>query len=521
DGPCSRHGEPLETFAGRDAGKVFAGCDPIEASGAAACFCRRLELGDGTVLGYLVALDGQPRDSNPINPDLLNLVARSALLELRRLQSETALRLSEQRFRDIAEINSDWIWESDAEQRYTYLSPRFSSVTGIPLEEVLGKTRMELAGADLSDPLWQAHLADLAAHRDIREFVYSARFADAAQPRRYRITGKALFDEQGAFLGYRGTANDITEIVETRAAAETLRVQLTAAVTALPDGFALFDPDERLVICNEAYRRITPALGAAAVPGASFEAIVRAALADGLFDLSGADPESFVAARLARHRAAPYRIELDYADGRAVQISGARTPDGGSVLLWTDIGVHVRRERVLSILVESRTRGRDLLEAASEALHTGLGFRWAGVARRDEALPGQADVLALWDGKLGEPGATFSYPLAGTPCDRVYNGEPRSFWPRNVAVRFPLDTYLAEQGAEAYLGQLLLDGEGRVLGHIFALHDAPVTARPGDDEIVRLVANAVTIELQRLEAARERDRAAELLRIVFENVGAG
>ncbi|WP_085120596.1 PAS-domain containing protein [Tistlia consotensis] len=519
-GPGSHHGDPLEEFVGRDADKQFAGCELIGTSGAVAYFCRRLELVDGTVIGYLIALDDRPHDGNPANPELLRLVARGASLELRRLQAEEALRLSEQRFRDIADMNSDWIWETDADHRYTYFSPRFATVTGLPVERALGLTRVELVQADTSDPAWQAHLADLAAHRDVREFIYTGKVIGSDKPGRYRINGKAIFDEQGTFLGYRGTANDVTEIVETRAAAETLRLQLQAAVASLPDGFALFDPEERLVICNEVYRQVSPTIGRIAEPGASFEAIVRAAMADGLFDLQGADPEAFVAERVARHRDAPYRLELNYADGRVVQVSGARTPDGGSVLLWTDIGVHVRRERVLSILVESRTRGRDLLEAAAEALQVGLGYRWAGVARRASEA-GQAEVLAMWDGRLPGTIPPFLYDLAGSPCDQVYNGRQRCFWPRDVAARFPQDTVLAEMGAEAYRGHLLLDSQNRVLGHIFAIGDEPAPSRAGDDDIVQMIANAVTIELQRLQAAQERDRAADLLRIIFENMRAG
>ncbi len=515
----NRTGDP-EEFVGSRAGAVFPGCQLVGSSGAEAYLSRRLELSDGTVIGYLLALDDRAFESNPADAELLALVGRGAALELRRLQADEALKISEQRFRDIAELNSDWIWETDAEHRYTYISERFAQVSGLTVEGVLGRRREDLAQADPEDPFWVAHLADLEAHRDLREFVYTAKLPGNDSPGRYRINAKARFDDQGRFLGYRGTANDITEITEARATAETLRQQLEAAVTSLPDGFALFDSDDRLVICNEAYRQVSPAMNRVLRPGVGFEEIVRAALGDGLFELQGQDPETFIAERIAQHRRAPYRLEQTYADGRVVQISVARTPDGGSVLLWTDIGVNVRRERVLSILVESRTRGRDLLEAASEALHAGLGFRWAGVARRGKE-PGQAEVLALWDGREDGPAPTFGYPLAGTPCDHVYEDTARCFWPRDVAAQFPDDPYLGELGVQAYRGHLLLDGHGRVLGHVFAMHDEPAQTRPGDDDIVQLVANAVTIELQRLEAAQERDHAAELLRIIFENVGAG
>ena len=48
-------------------------------------------------------------------------------------QSNQALEASEQRFRAVAESASDWIWETDRQQRLTYLSQRFVNVTGYPL----------------------------------------------------------------------------------------------------------------------------------------------------------------------------------------------------------------------------------------------------------------------------------------------------------------------------------------------------------------------------------------------------
>src|SRR5690606_25350512 len=141
-------------------------------AGAAAFLGRRLELSDGAVVGHLFALDDKAHETDPADADLVSLVARAASIELHRQQAVEALTLSEKRFRDIAEISTDWIWETDEQHRYTYFSSRFSTVTGLEAEQALGLTRQELAGVDSSDPAWRAHLADIEAHRDIREFTY-------------------------------------------------------------------------------------------------------------------------------------------------------------------------------------------------------------------------------------------------------------------------------------------------------------------------------------------------------------
>ena len=56
--------------------------------------------------------------------------------------------------------------------------------------------------------------------------------------------------------GLVGVRVDVTETVEQREAAEAARARLQDAIDALPDGFALYDREDRLVICNANYRDV-------------------------------------------------------------------------------------------------------------------------------------------------------------------------------------------------------------------------------------------------------------------------
>jgi len=62
--------------------------------------------------------------------------------------------VSEQRFHDLAVTGSDWLWETGADLRYTFLDERFSEITGVTAETRLGKTPDELyaTGAFRVDP---------------------------------------------------------------------------------------------------------------------------------------------------------------------------------------------------------------------------------------------------------------------------------------------------------------------------------------------------------------------------------
>ena len=132
--------------------------------------------------------------------------------------SEAALRESEQRFKDIAEVSSDWIWECDENLRFTYLSERFSQVAGVSTERLLGKTRHEIGKDIIAD--WDTHIAVQEARKPFRAFDYSIK-DDNGDTRHWVTSGRPVFDADGKFTGYRGTGSDRT--AEVRVQAELVR----------------------------------------------------------------------------------------------------------------------------------------------------------------------------------------------------------------------------------------------------------------------------------------------------------
>ena len=132
--------------------------------------------------------------------------ARTA--ELR--QREAELQESEQRFRAFAEASSDWFWEMDENLRFSYFSDRFSDITKVPQEVLLGKTREETGIPNVEIEAWNEHLANLRARKAFRNFVHP-RTSEDGSVIWLSINGKPVFDAQGVFKGYCGTGSDITE----------------------------------------------------------------------------------------------------------------------------------------------------------------------------------------------------------------------------------------------------------------------------------------------------------------------
>lgn len=147
-------------------------------------------------------------------------------------RATAALQASEQRFRDIAEVASDWFWELDAQLRYTYISPNFETIMNVPRASLLRRRwedqRLPRAGG--TD--WQQHVRDLAARRPFRGVLY-AMLDRRGNVRWCEIAGKPLYNEHGIFRGYRGVGRDVTRRVE--AAARLQHAAYRDALSGLPN----------------------------------------------------------------------------------------------------------------------------------------------------------------------------------------------------------------------------------------------------------------------------------------------
>ena len=150
-------------------------------------------------------------------------------------RSEEALQESEARLRDASESASDWISETDENLRFTYVSDRFYELTGFSPQQVLGRTRWELAASDPDSEKWQQHCERLEQHRPFHNFVYQTRIADKQGHRHYiKISGKPIYDTQGQFKGYRGMGTDITEQMDAETALRESQRALATLMKNLP-----------------------------------------------------------------------------------------------------------------------------------------------------------------------------------------------------------------------------------------------------------------------------------------------
>jgi PAS domain S-box-containing protein len=278
---------------------------------------------------------------------ILALAAFAALLMReyrRRERADAALHAHQRRLVDFAEASSDWFWEQDENLRFTFVSGGVERVTGLAAIDHIGLTRGELIPNGIDEAVWRRHIDDLVARRAFRDFRFSRRDGEG-QLHHVAISGKPIFDEHGIFKGYRGVGKDMTGEVEAQNAAARAEAQLADAVEGLTDAFALFDADDRLVLCNEAYRRWNHASAEELKKRPTFEHILRMAIARGRWHIASTDSEEFIAKRMAIHRRMTAPIELAARDGSWIQVREHMLGDGHFALFATDISGIKERER--------------------------------------------------------------------------------------------------------------------------------------------------------------------------------
>ena len=123
------------------------------------------------------------------------------------------LKIERARFRDFAESTSDWSWETDSDNRFTWLSHQFRDHLNVPAEALIGRTRNELIDPERTGPQWKAHLECLEKRLPFHNFRYEFAFGDGGR-RVVSISGRPVFDSAGRFMGYRGTGTNVTRQVE-------------------------------------------------------------------------------------------------------------------------------------------------------------------------------------------------------------------------------------------------------------------------------------------------------------------
>jgi|HubBroStandDraft_1064217.scaffolds.fasta_scaffold00199_24 PAS domain S-box-containing protein len=303
------------------------------------------------------------------------------------IEAGRVLRESEQQFKELLEAAADYYWEQDTRYCYTYLSPAYETLLGVPVAHSLGKRLSELPEVSIDPEMGRMALRAMKVKKPYRDFVFS-RKSTAGRRHWFKSSAVPIFDRNGVFGGYRGVGAEVTQQVEAEATARLAQQRLKEAVAHVSQPIVVFDAEDRVVGFNQAFTDLHQArnTNTPVCQGVSFRELVEWQLRFGFYaeDAEDAEDADVDLETLLTHHLSEAEHTYRLGDGRWMLVVYRRLPGDGRVGLWTDVTALKRAE------AERRALERQILHSQRlEALGTLAG----GVAHEiNNAL---VPVLAL------------------------------------------------------------------------------------------------------------------------------
>lgn len=221
-----------------------------------------------------------------------------------RIEAARSLKASEERFRDLVSLCSDWYWEQDADLRFTEIATD-GARRGPQIHEAwLGRTLNGILVDGAAVPGWKSVQRRLASHQAFSGFEFEIS-GDRPDAGCFAISGRPLIDPVHGFCGYRGVVREITAEREIGKALAESEARYRASFENAPVGIASIDPGGGWVEVNNTlcallgYRR-QPLLER------SFESIThpadRTACRDAMAQLTSGEGNNFLIEMRLLHR---------------------------------------------------------------------------------------------------------------------------------------------------------------------------------------------------------------------------
>ena len=313
-------------------------------------------------MGSGLELYGRRKDGSeiPIELSLSPLSTPNGLLISTAIRDISGRKRAEKKFRALLESAPDAMVIVDQSGTILIVNAQTEKLFGYPRDELLGKPVEELvpkryrgrhhAHRDgyFRQPKARSMGSDLellGLRRDGSEFPVE-------------ISLSPLETEEGILIS--SAIRDVTERKRTEAAARLASDRLLSAVESIHGLLALYDAEDRLVLCNSACRELFGRALEGPLTGRSYAEILNGCLTAGLFEPDGEAVEQFRKRCLDYHLNPVGTLDFRTRDGRTLRSTDRRTLEGGIVSTLWDITDDVEHEAEL-------TKARAQAEAASSA----------------------------------------------------------------------------------------------------------------------------------------------------------
>jgi len=285
---------------------------------------------------------------------------------------------------------------------------------------------------------------------------------------------------------------------------------LMDALEAFEEGVVLWDCEDRLVICNDRYRKLFGDHGGMVVPGAKYVDLIRLQLDSGVLRIAAERRDDWLAQRVSAHRNPGEAIDHEHSDGTWVRTREYRTGKGYTIGVCTEISQMKRRETALKMSADSNRRLAAAVDAAGSAIlitdpdRPGNPTVFANPAFTamtgwpvEEALGRDRSFLNGWDTDIDELARFEEDMRAGRPTSAELQLRTRSGRPLRVAIN----------------ASPIRGNEGRVTNWVIVQSD--ITARK---ETARQAADFATKQATARSVQQHADDLADLLTLLQDHL---
>ncbi len=422
---------------------------------------------------------------------------------------------SEVRFRALVEVTSDWIWELDKNAVYTYSSPKVRDLLGYEPEEVIGKTPFELMPADEAERM-ATEFAEIAQAQRAFNGIENINQHRDGHLVTLETSGVPVFDEQGAFCGYRGVDRDITERKQKEEALALSQQRLIESQHIARLGHWDWDIVNGELNWSDEHYRIFGLEPGQITPG--YEAFLDFVHPDDRQAVKNAVAEAMSRGNYNMdHRILAADGGLRYVHGQGQ----AQFDDAGRPIRMMgtiqDITERKHLENALNTITDFNpsTELSEYYRACVASLARVYNTSYALIGLFSDDSRQSISTQAVWAN--GEFVDNFEYPLEGTPCADILDMK-KELIPENAARLYPEDTLLVDMQVESYFGAPMISDSGNKLGLISVLDTRPMEITSWVEPVLGIFAHRIA---SFIEHKRDEEKIAvseKELRNIFHNM---